>query len=142
MTQNGKVISVMGENAKVVVMRRSACDGCKQKNLCAGISDGCSEGKPLEAVVKNTAGAHEGDEVILESSSKRVLGMTFLVFVLPIIVAFAAYGITNAYLEMTAVYVISAAAFVIPLVLLCFLLNRSVKKNPGIEIVKIIKKDI
>ena len=57
MTQNGKVISVEGEKAKVVVMRRSACEGCKQKNLCAGVSDGCADGKPVEAVVKNTVGA-------------------------------------------------------------------------------------
>ncbi len=132
----------MGENAKVVVIRRSACDGCKQKNLCAGISEGCSDGKPLEAVVKNTAGAAQGDDVVLESSSKRVLAMTFAVFVLPIIIAFVAYTIASAYLEMTAIYIISGAAFVLALALLCFLLNRSVKKNPGIEIVKIIKKEI
>ena len=68
--------------------------------------------------------------------------MTFAVFVLPIIIAFAAYSITNTLLEIAAVYIISGVAFVIALVLLCFLLNRSVKKNPGIEIVKIIKKEI
>ena len=142
MTQNGKVISVEGEKAKVVVMRRSACEGCKQKTLCAGVSDGCADGKPVEAVVKNTVGACVGDEVVLESSSMRVLGMTFAVFVLPILVAFAAYAVASSFLQLKAVYIISVISFVVPLVLLCYLLNRSVKKNPGIEIVKIIKKEI
>lgn len=142
MTQKGTVISADGDKAKVAVIRTSACDGCKQKNLCIGTSDSCSGGKPIEATAKNTIGAKVGDEVVLESSSGKVLAMIFSVFVLPIIIAFAAYVVASNYFSNNIAYIICAFAFVLPLAVLCYLLNRSAKKNPGIEIVKIIKKEI
>lgn len=142
MTQKGKVVKVIDDKAVVSVIRTSACEGCKQKNLCIGTSDSCSGGKAIEAVAKNTASASVGDEVVLESSSAKVLFMTFAIFVLPIIIAFCAYVFAGKYFTQNVSYIVSACAFVFPLVILCYLLNRSVKKDPGIEIVKIIKKEI
>ncbi len=141
MTQNGKVKELSGELARVVVMRQSACDGCKQKNLCAGINSGCSDGKPIEALVKNTVGAKVGDEVVLESSSRFVLGMAFCVFVLPIIVAFAVYVIVDGFLAPAVSWTVTGGTFVLLTGVFCFTLNRYLKKNPMIEIVKILKKE-
>ena len=142
MTQKGKVVSVFDGKAVVSVIRTSACEGCKQKNLCIGGADSCSGGKSVEAVAINSINAKEGDEVVIQSSSKKVLAMTFAIFVLPIIIAFCAYVVAGKFLSVALTYAVSACAFVLPLVVLCYLLNRSVKKNPGIEIVKIIKKEI
>ena len=77
MTQKGKVVSVNGGIARVRVIRRSACDGCRQKSMCSGMSDGCDEQQPLEADAKNTAGAVAGDEVIVETKSETVLFWLF-----------------------------------------------------------------
>lgn len=142
MTQKGKVVSVNGGIARVRVIRRSACDGCRQKSMCSGMSDGCAEQQPLEADAKNTAGAVAGDEVIVETKSETVLFLAFSVFILPIVSAIAAYFAAECFcLSQIAVYVVSAVAFFVSAALSCFLLNRKMKKKLCIEIVKIIEKD-
>ena len=142
MTQTGMVISEDGDNIVVRVMRKSACDGCKQKNLCGGAPGGCSEQKPLDVTLKNTAGASVGDTVELCSDSSFILGVAFCIFVLPILSAFAAYFLCAAFTEKTTLhYAACAAAFLISAgAFLCFFNNR-IKKKSYVEIVKILKED-
>ncbi|MBR5527536.1 MAG: SoxR reducing system RseC family protein [Clostridia bacterium] len=135
MTQKGLVLSLDGEYATVRVMRTSACEGCKQKDLCAGISAGCPEGKPLDVVVKNCAGAAVGDNVLLTSPSGFVLGAAFCVFTAPIIIAVVVYFIC-AYLthNVTLSYIVTALSFIISMLLFCFGLNAYTAKRQPVEI--------
>lgn len=142
MTQNGKVVSADGGFAVVRVIRQSACDGCKQKNLCSGMSPGCSEGKTLDVTAKNTAGAKAGDEVLLSSSSTFILETAFCIFILPLIAAFAAYfacaalntGTSFSYAASAAIFLLTAGGF-------CFGINYRAKKKTYVEIVKILKEE-
>lgn len=142
MTQNAKVISTNGNEATVSVIRRSACEGCKQKNLCAGISEGCSEQKEIIATVKNTVGAKAGDEVILSTPTGVVLSSAFCVFILPIIIAFITYfifGLTA--LSKGAVYLITICVFFVFCGMICVYLDRLMKRDKKVEIVKILKEE-
>ena len=140
MLQKGKVISTDGNTAKVLVVRKSACEGCRQKNLCAGIGAECSEAKPVEIKVINSAGAQQGDEVLLSAKSSLILGSTFAVFILPIIIAFAVYYTVYSINGSAFAFASAAAlgAFIISIVSLCLGLNRYMKKNLCVEIVKIL----
>lgn len=142
MTQNAKVLSVNGDMAEVSVIRRSACEGCKQKNLCAGISEGCSEQKELVTTVKNKIGASVGDDVVLSTPTAIVLGSAFCVFVLPIILAFSCYCIFAAFaIAEVVVYCITLGVFVVSCAVICILLDRFMKKDTRVEIVKILKEE-
>ncbi len=139
MTQNGQVISINGQEAVVRVIRTSACEGCKQKNLCAGVSGGCAEGKPLDVTVKNTAGAKVGDNVVLSSGAGFVLGAAFCIFTAPIIIAIAAYFISCRFFEsVSACYIASAVSFAISLCAFCFGFNKYTKTHQPVEISQII----
>ena len=79
--------------ATVSVERRAACDGCHKNADGSGCSictllggNHCTEAK-----AKNTLGAAVGDIVEIESRSARMLGYAALVFLVPLLVAFAGY---------------------------------------------------
>ena len=142
MTQNARVLSLDGDKATVSVIRRSACEGCKQKSLCAGMSGDCAEQKELLATVKNKIGAKEGDEVELSTPTGIVLGSAFCVFVLPIILAFASFFVLSAtVLSQAYIYGITLCVFVISCVVISFVLDRFMKKDTRVEIVKILKEE-
>lgn len=90
MVQHAKVLALDGVYASVLVVRRSACAGCRQQGLCTGSCEDGSGEKPMRARVKNTADARPGDEVLVSSGNGAVLGAAFSVFVLPILCGIAA----------------------------------------------------
>ena len=142
MTQNARVISLDGDKATVSVIRRSACEGCKQKSLCAGVSGDCAEQKELLATVKNKIGAKVGDEVELSTPTWIVLGSAFCVFVLPIVLAFALFSVLSATAFAQAyIYGITLGVFILSCVVICFVLDRFMKKDTRVEIVKILKEE-
>jgi sigma-E factor negative regulatory protein RseC len=49
----------------------------------------------VRAVTRNRVNARPGDRVVVESSTKRVMGVVALVYVVPFVCFFAAYGILN-----------------------------------------------
>lgn len=142
MTQNAKVMSVCGDEAIVSVIRRSACEGCKQKNLCAGMNDGCAEQKELITTVKNPIGAGVGDEVVLSTPTSLVLTNAFCVFVLPIIIAFLSYFLFGLFvLSQGVIYLLTLCMFFASCGVICFILDRMMKKDKKVEIVKILKEE-
>ncbi len=138
MTQQAKVISVSGQTAKVIVMRRSACEGCKQKSVCHGES--CAEGKPIEAIACNSIGAKAGDMVELTTSSSVILGVSFCVFVLPIVLALCAYLATNSFYSEASLLV-ALCAFVLSCLFFVFFFNKKFKNKNYVVITKILGEE-
>ncbi len=84
MTKEGIVSKVENSSATVLIKTQNACDVCRAE--CGGH---CDKAK-LEAIsVENKLGAVVGDRVLIYSETKTVMGYALLVFVLPVILAFA-----------------------------------------------------
>lgn len=100
MRQTATVVKDGGEIAVVRVDRTSMCDGC-HKNGCDG---GCSVysifggDKSFTAEAVNRAGAKKGDTVIVETADKNVYVSSFIVFILPIILAFVSYAMIKSFI--------------------------------------------
>ncbi len=77
-TEQGLVIEVVGNSARIKVGRHSDCKNC---GACPG-----SESLVLEA--NNKIGAKPGQRVILEIKETNVLRAAFIVFILPLIALF------------------------------------------------------
>ncbi|MEA4813514.1 MAG: SoxR reducing system RseC family protein [Oscillospiraceae bacterium] len=127
MTQMAKVENIIdGNYAKISVARQTACGhDCEH---CSGC--GITGGTKVYAVAKNTIGAKVGDDVIVESSSKRVLGIVALVYVLPFVGFFIGYALGAAALSLGdlmcgLVGIIGFALFLIP----ALIYNRYMKKS-------------
>ena len=72
--------------AEIVVARQSACaHDCHE---CAGCGGSVA---PIRAVVDNPIGARAGQKVVVESSSRQMLGVILLVYMLPVVLFFIGY---------------------------------------------------
>ena len=130
MTQTGRVVSLSGHLAKIEVRRASACG-----ENCAMCKGGCMPTKHI-AVVKNSAGAKEGDMVRISTSDKDVLKSAFLVYFLPVLILFVCYGIAIAISDNS---LIAAVAGILGLVFGLFILRAVDKKiAPMPEITKVL----
>lgn len=94
MTQNAVVRRLIADKAEIEVKRVSACaHNCEE---CGG---GCSElvrTGPVVVLADNPLNAQPGDKVVVESSTKSVLGFAAVVYLLPIVLFFAGYFIAKA----------------------------------------------
>jgi len=85
MREKGEVLEINGEIAQV---RMTMGDKCKSCNICTAFGE---NSKILEA--KNTIDAQIGDTVLVEVNPKMVVGHSFLVFIVPIILLLSGYFI-------------------------------------------------
>ncbi|MFQ5866884.1 MAG: SoxR reducing system RseC family protein [bacterium] len=83
MEEKGKVVKVENGVAQVEMERTSACARC-------GICLQSSGDKPI-LYVKDSLGAHPGDEVLLSVESKEVLKAAFLIYLFPLVGLVAGY---------------------------------------------------
>lgn len=87
------VISTDREYAVVETDRKSACDGCHQRQdgrgcaMCTLMGDKTA----MRSRARNPLGARPGDTVLLETPSRRVLGYGALVFLMPLVLALLFY---------------------------------------------------
>ena len=81
----GKVVE-KSENGiiKTEILRQSACGG-----KCGSCGNSC--GSKSYVMVKNDDNANVGDVVIIESSGKKVMVLSFSVFIVPLISIFILY---------------------------------------------------
>ena len=87
MTQNAIVDKLLaGGLARVKVERLSACG-----KSCASCGAGCADKQVLTVEAENPIGAKPGQRVVIETSTKGVLGAALLVYILPILCFLAAY---------------------------------------------------
>ena len=89
MKQTAIVKEVVKDTAILLVKRQTMCDGCHRESGCGG----CSQ--MIEVTVKNSLNAKVGDSVTIETPGASVIGVAALVFLLPLILSFAAYGIST-----------------------------------------------
>lgn len=92
MTQIATVKRLLEDSqAEVLVRRQSACGhDCAS---CGGC--GPESSTQVTAVADNKLGARPGDTVRVESESSRVLGMAFVLYMVPFVLLFAGYLIAS-----------------------------------------------
>lgn len=115
MTQIATVEEILnGEYARISVPRKSACGhDCEE---CAGCG---MTGAAIYATAKNPVGAQPGQKVVVESSTKKLLGVVALVYLLPVVFFLLGYFLSEGLTEPVryAIAIASAALTVIPIVL-------------------------
>ncbi len=132
MKQIATVKSVSGQTAMVTVKRADACSGCH-----TGACFGCN--RMVSAVAQNPLDAKPGDVVDVESSDRRILGYAFLVFLLPILLAFAAYALATKLSTLSFLpYICAFSTLAISFVILCMTQNRIAGKQPALVICRIL----
>ena len=91
MTQIATVEEILsGGYARISVPRKSACGhDCEQ---CAGCG---VTGAAVRARAKNEPGARPGQKVVVESSTKKLLGVVLLVYILPVICFLLGYFLSE-----------------------------------------------
>ena len=117
------------EHAEISVPRKSACG-----HDCADCA-GCGvTGYAVHAVAKNPIHAAPGDKVVIESSTRKVMWVVALVYVIPLVCFFLGYAVGSAALHWGDLMsgLVGALFFVLGLIP-AFLYNRHVKKSGSLE---------
>lgn len=135
-TEEGIVLEINGETAKVKASRHSDCENC---GACPG------NDAPI-ITVSNKINARAGQSVLFEIQDEQTLKGAFLIFILPIIALFAGVWLGGAvflYLSLgvMAGRIIGGIAFLLLSVLLIKLQDKKLgrQRNSLPAIVKIIK---
>ena len=136
MTQNAMVTKVLGDGrAYVSVKRQSACaKDCSECGSCA-----FTDIKPVSALAGNLAGAKEGDIVLIESKTKSIIGIAALVYLIPLALFFAGYGIASSFEASPMPY---AALGAVAGWVIAWIYNRSLIKRgaSSCDIVSVLKE--
>lgn len=115
MTQIATVEEILsGGYALISVPRKSACGhDCEE---CAGCG---MTGAAIQTRAKNAVGAQPGQKVIVESSTKKLLGVVALVYLLPVVLFLMGYFLSEGLAETLryAIAIGAAALSMIPIVL-------------------------
>lgn len=136
------VVTEVSEKYSVVESERmSACEGCHKS------AEGCSVCSLMESEKKistkaiNRIGAKVGDTVEIETESRRVMLYAAVVFMLPVFLCLAFYGVASLLgFGETVRYVFLAAGFVISLFFIWIYSKFIVEKRIDAEIVEITDK--
>lgn len=115
MTQIATVEKILDNGyAEISVPRKSACGhDCEE---CAGCG---MTGASIYARARNLPDAQPGQKVVVESSTKKLLGVVVLVYVLPVIFFLLGYFLTEGLAESVryVIAIVAAALALIPIVL-------------------------
>lgn len=135
MEQIGEVVEQRGNRALVRIHRASSCgENCKD---CTG---GC---KPTSSVIEteNSAGAMVGDTVKLEMKTGWFLLLSFIGYILPIIVCIITYFIVESITDNTVFADAAAIISIIAVLLIFFFIDKLPRKTSFFtsKIIKIIK---
>ena len=112
---------------EISVPRKSACGhDCEE---CAGCG---VSGASVRATAENHVGAAVGDKVVVEGSTKKVLGIVGLVYMVPIVLFLLGYFAVGALFSSEAVRTtLAVLGFVLGLVLaVCY--DRHLRKQGGL----------
>ena len=128
MTQIATVERILDStHAVIAVPRKSACGhDCEE---CAGCG---VSGASVRATAENHVGAAGGDKVVVEGSTKKVLGIVGLVYMVPIVLFLLGYFAVGALFSSEAVRTtLAVLGFVLGLVLaVCY--DRHLRKQGGL----------
>ena len=123
MDQIGQVVDLQGKNAIVRVRRTSACG-----ENCASCSGECA---PTSTTLKavNGLNAKVGDMVKVEMSSGAFVLLAFIGYILPIIIAIAAYMTALRIFDDTLIADISAVVALVLTLVVFFVLDKLPRKS-------------
>jgi len=79
------VIKAEGGRAWVKTAKSSACEGCASRDACGGSGGG----KEMEVAAINSAGAREGDLVLISTETAPLIKVYTLVYIFPILALLA-----------------------------------------------------
>lgn len=140
MKQKAKVTEVMGNIVKVKADRSTMCEGCHAK----GCGSECSmykifgANKSFEAKAENLAGAKVGDTVTVEIRDSAVNISAFFVFILPLIIGFAAYAVAKMFLSEQMSIVSAFGAFALYFGVLALTERIRKKAVPKLKVTSVI----
>lgn len=88
MTQNAVVTKIIDSlTAEIAVARQSACGG--NCHACGGT---CASKSRMTVTAINKAAAAVGDRVVVSSKSAHIIGITLLVYIVPLVLFFIGYA--------------------------------------------------
>ena len=93
MKESGRVIAREGARIQVELQTQSACRTCGASFICRG------RGETRCVWAKDSTGAQIGDTVTLELSEGRAILLSFLLFIVPLMLLALVYGILEALLD-------------------------------------------
>ena len=126
----GIVKSTEKDYAYVEIIKKSACsscDGCASKGKCHTELIFLEGLKSYEIKARNHIGASVGDKVEVQSKGTISLMLSFMVFVLPVIVSIVSYFLFFKETEASKTALIMSVVFVISFVVIAFVSNRLLK---------------
>ena len=128
MTQIATVEKVFyNGTAEISVPRKSACGhDCEE---CAGCG---VSGASVYATAQNPIHAQVGQKVVVESSSKKLLGLMLIVYMLPFALFLLGYFCTGAIHSEGLRYLVAIAAFCLGMLPAVFY-DRHMKKTGGVQ---------
>ncbi len=121
MEQRAKVISVSGNQAIIEVRRKTACG--HDCDNCHGCS---SPDETIRVSAFNECNAKNGDDVIITSSSKQILGLAALLYIMPLVLMFLGYILSTG---SEAVKITFSLLGLLMGIGICFLVSQKMKKG-------------
>ena len=130
MTEVAQVKRIIpGNKAEIAVVRQGACaHNCSE---CGGCMT--AQQPTVTAVAENSAGAKEGEVVVVETENSKLMGVIAFVYLVPMLLLVTGYLVAQA-AGMTQGWCIlaGAAAFAVS-ILLVICLDRHIKKTRSIQ---------
>ncbi len=135
MIELGRVLKRLdGGRVEVEVIRHTDCGDCK---ICGSFTDG----KPNSLVARNLIGAGEGDTVRIEVEPKRMMGLSALVFLLPILTFVVGYVLVMVFIgQGTTGQTALSIAGGLAVMVLSFIPVVRYAKNQKVPLVRVIAR--
>jgi sigma-E factor negative regulatory protein RseC len=84
--ERGRIIALVGDQARVTAERRSACGQCSVNNACGtSLLERVFGRRPVELLAHNPIGAQVGDEVVVGLSEQGLLRTAAAAYLVPIL---------------------------------------------------------
>lgn len=129
MTQIATVERILDEShAEISVPRKSACGhDCEE---CAGCG---VTGAAVKARAVNPIGARPGQKVVVESSTKKMLRIVALVYLIPVVLFLAGYLLMVAFTASVPLQYLGAVAGFAAGILMAVAYDRRMKARGGLS---------
>lgn len=125
MKETGKIITLDKQYCTIEINANSGCHTCTLKTKCHASSRGK---RTLELKLHNSS-FQVGDTVELETRPKSVITASFLVFILPLIIAIAAYFIATSLFPIENYGPVIFFVFFVIAELLIFIIDKKIGGN-------------
>lgn len=140
----GKVKEVRGNTAVVISHRTGACgscDNCSNPDSCHIHLMFGNQKQDVEVLAKNPVQAKNGDIVELESATGTVLGISAVIFVIPVILCIASHVFFEKLLRFASLAnLMLVVTFAVSFLICIYIINRYLKKRTMVSIVKIVEE--